>query len=79
MENVKILAFVGRRDHSFILIWNKKQAEFSVWEKHPVSGLSVLFYGKLMRRVSQFRTVKLLFSSSSVEVFHFTDVPFEIS
>lgn len=45
-------------------------------EKHPVSGLAVLFYGKLMRRVSQFLTVKLLCSSSLVEVFHFRDSEF---
>lgn len=62
------------------LYWSelRNKASSLCGEKHPVAGLAVLFYGKLMRWVSQFLTVNSLFSSSSVEVFHFRDLPFWI-
>lgn len=72
MENVKILAFARQWNRSNIVNPSKKQAEFSVWGETPCFfGLAVLFYGKLMRRVSQFPAVRLLLLSSVVVVFHF--------
>lgn len=77
VENVKIL--LGGKTTT--LYWPKIRNKLSseCGEKHAVFGLAVLFYGKLMRRLSQFLTVKLLFLSSLVEVFPFRDISFKFS